>query len=76
VGAFFIGQRCDLVVSAAQFEGSDGLQVFGLEIESAAFVFQWDQGGADGDAVEAGAGGEDVGEGNDGCTPMLLSRGR
>jgi hypothetical protein len=41
-GAFFVRQRRDLVVRAAQFEGADGLEVFRLEIESAALVLQRD----------------------------------
>jgi hypothetical protein len=41
-GAFFVGQRRDLVVGAAEFEGADGLKVFRLEIKPAAFVFQRD----------------------------------
>ena len=60
-GAFFVAERCDLVVSATQFEGADGLQVFRFEIENEAFVFQRNQRSADGDAVEAGSGFADVG---------------
>jgi hypothetical protein len=41
-GALFVGERRDLVVRAAQFEGADGLEVFRLQIESLAFVFQGD----------------------------------
>jgi hypothetical protein len=41
-GTFFVGQRRDFVVRTAQFEGADGLKVFRLEIESAAFVFERD----------------------------------
>jgi hypothetical protein len=33
--AFFICQRSDLVVGAAQFEGADGLKVFELKAELA-----------------------------------------
>ena len=49
----------DLVVGSAEFEGADGLLVFGLEEEAAGGVgvMEFDQGRADGDAVEAGAGG-------------------
>jgi len=41
-GAFCVGERRDLVVRAAQLEGTDGLKVFGLQVESPAFVFQLD----------------------------------
>jgi hypothetical protein len=41
-GAFFVGERRDLVVGAAQFECADGLKIFRLQIESAAFVSQRD----------------------------------
>jgi hypothetical protein len=41
-GAFFVGERGDLVVRAAQFEGADGLKIFRLQIEREAFVFQRD----------------------------------
>jgi hypothetical protein len=72
-GAFFVRQRGDFVVRATQFEGADGLEVFRLQIKDAAFIFQRDQRSADGDAVEAGTGGEDVGEGDDGCVPTRSS---
>jgi hypothetical protein len=70
-GAFFVSQRGDFVVRATQFECADGLEVFGLQIERAALVFQRDEGRADGDSVEAGAGGEDVGEGDDFVLPAV-----
>jgi hypothetical protein len=34
--ALFFGQGCDLVVSAAQLECADGLQIFRLEVKSVA----------------------------------------
>jgi hypothetical protein len=35
-GTFFVSERCNLVVSATQFESADGLQIFRLEIKLAA----------------------------------------
>jgi hypothetical protein len=60
--AFFICQRSDLVVGAAQFEGADGLQVFELEEELALIrrTRPFEQGSADGDAVEKVLGLADV----------------
>ena len=52
--SFCVAKRCDFVISAAQFEGADGLQVFELEEELAlirrARPFQ--QGSAGGDTVQ------------------------
>ena len=41
--AVFFRERGDLVVGSAQFEGADGLLVFGLEVESArVFGAEWE----------------------------------
>ena len=57
-------KRGDLVVGSAEFESADGLLVFGFEKEPAGRVggMEFDQAGAGGDALEAGAGFLDVGE--------------
>jgi hypothetical protein len=52
--AFVVGKRCDLVVSPAQFESPDGLQILELE-EKLALIPRarpFEQGRADGDALE------------------------
>src|SRR3954447_13632407 len=54
--AFLVGQRRNFVVSPAELERTDGLKMFGLEVESAAFVLKGNQRRADSDAVEEGAG--------------------
>ena len=54
--AFVFRERSDLVVGSAEFEGADGLLVFGLEKKMARVVgAEWklDQLRADGDALEA-----------------------
>jgi hypothetical protein len=53
--ALFVAKRRDLVVSAAQFESANGLQVFELEEELAPVrrTRPFKQGSADGDAIEA-----------------------
>jgi hypothetical protein len=53
--AFFVAKGCDFVICAAQFESADGLQVFELEVELALIcrTRPFEQGRADGDAVEA-----------------------
>jgi len=40
--AFFVAQRRNLVVGAAQFECADGLKIFRLEIENVAVIFEGD----------------------------------
>ena len=64
---FFVRQRSDLVVSATELEGADGLLVLGLQ-EKTSRVFgtglEFDEAGAFGDAVEAGLGGAEVGKGD------------
>jgi len=37
--AFLVCQGCDFVVRPTQFEGADGLEVLGLEIESMPLEF-------------------------------------
>jgi hypothetical protein len=37
---FFVGERCDLVVSASQLEGANRLQIFRLEKKLAAVPLQ------------------------------------
>ena len=53
--AFGIAQRSDLVVSPAQLEGADGLQVLELQVEFAGIsnASPFQEGRADGDALEA-----------------------
>jgi hypothetical protein len=53
--AFFVSQRCDLVISAAQLESADGLQIFELEEQPALIrrARPFKQGSADGNTVEA-----------------------
>ncbi len=40
--SFFFGEGCDLVIGSAQFEGADGLLVFGLQEEAAVGVGEGD----------------------------------
>jgi len=52
--AVVLAKRCDLVIGAAQFEGTDGLQVFELEEELAwiARAGPFEQWSADGGSLE------------------------
>jgi hypothetical protein len=63
---FVVRKGGDFVVGSAEFEGADRLLVFGLEEEAAGGVamIEFDQPGADGDAIEAGTGLIDVGKSN------------
>jgi hypothetical protein len=59
-------QGSDLVVGSAELEGSDGLLVFGLEVEAEVRVgaIEFDQARAHGDALEAGSGAVEIVEGD------------
>jgi hypothetical protein len=61
--AFLVGERRDPVISAAQFESADGLQVFELKVKLALVrrARPFEQGSVDGDAVEQRLGLADVG---------------
>jgi hypothetical protein len=39
--AFFVRERCNLVISTAQFEGPNGLQIFRLEVKFAPVPIEW-----------------------------------
>jgi hypothetical protein len=60
--AFVIGERRNLVVSPTQLERADGLQVFELQVELAGVggSSPFEQGGADGNAIEERASAVDV----------------
>ncbi len=70
--ALVIGERGDLVVGAAQFEGADGLEALRLEIELAARLRAGNQRRAHGDAAQARGGQGDVGESDHGRTILDL----
>src|SRR5262252_282486 len=73
--ALVLGKRGNLVVSAAQLEGADGLQVLELEEELAgvSVVGPLQKRSADGNTVEASAGGNDVGKRDHVKTVALIS---
>src|SRR5208283_1549773 len=61
----FFRKRGNLVVSSPQFEGANGLLVFGLEEEPSRIFFaqlEFNQTGTHRDAAKAGLGGDNVGE--------------
>jgi hypothetical protein len=54
--AFFICERRDFVVRAAEFECANGLQIFRLQIELPVVPFEGNQRSADGDPIQPGPG--------------------
>ena len=76
VAAFGVGERGDFVVSAAQFEGADGLQALGLQVEFMAGLLArvGKERRAGGDSAQAGGGESDVVEADHGESGHYIRR--